>query len=102
PPAPTAISHPSLHDALPIYQLRVRPGFLCPARHRQTRHSWSMSSWSTGSTVRPATILRSDSCVLASSSSRSGPVLPSGASPPLRSEEHTSELQSRGHLVCRL
>src|SRR5439155_20714214 len=22
--------------------------------------------------------------------------------PPLRSEEHTSELQSRGHLVCRL
>src|SRR5207253_9787596 len=24
------------------------------------------------------------------------------ASAPLRSEEHTSELQSRGHLVCRL
>src|SRR5690625_5441557 len=24
------------------------------------------------------------------------------ANPPLRSEEHTSELQSRGHLVCRL
>src|SRR6266508_6156615 len=23
-------------------------------------------------------------------------------SPPVRSEEHTSELQSRGHLVCRL
>src|SRR5437870_10868250 len=22
--------------------------------------------------------------------------------PPMRSEEHTSELQSRGHLVCRL
>src|SRR5690625_6704843 len=22
--------------------------------------------------------------------------------PPIRSEEHTSELQSRGHLVCRL
>src|SRR2546429_6250782 len=26
----------------------------------------------------------------------------SGASPPARSEEHTSELQSRLHLVCRL
>src|SRR5690625_6671487 len=25
-----------------------------------------------------------------------------GIIPPLRSEEHTSELQSRGHLVCRL
>src|SRR6266508_1924248 len=25
-----------------------------------------------------------------------------GSSPPARSEEHTSELQSRGHLVCRL
>src|SRR5690625_6312658 len=24
------------------------------------------------------------------------------AQPPARSEEHTSELQSRGHLVCRL
>src|SRR5690625_6345187 len=35
------------------------------------------------------------------------PGLPAGrreprASPPGRSEEHTSELQSRGHLVCRL
>src|SRR5690625_5648419 len=27
---------------------------------------------------------------------------PSVAAPPGRSEEHTSELQSRGHLVCRL
>src|SRR5207253_10697398 len=27
---------------------------------------------------------------------------PRGAEPLLRSEEHTSELQSRGHLVCRL
>src|SRR5439155_4044853 len=27
---------------------------------------------------------------------------PSAASRPWRSEEHTSELQSRGHLVCRL
>src|SRR5690625_6464207 len=25
-----------------------------------------------------------------------------GCAPPSRSEEHTSELQSRGHLVCRL
>src|SRR5690625_6590408 len=31
---------------------------------------------------------------------RSGPARP--AAPGNRSEEHTSELQSRGHLVCRL
>src|SRR5690625_7036099 len=37
-------------------------------------------------------------------SSTAGAVLFMGASPAsvLRSEEHTSELQSRGHLVCRL
>src|SRR5690625_154493 len=28
--------------------------------------------------------------------------LPPALSPPTRSEEHTSELQSRGHLACRL
>src|SRR5690625_6775965 len=36
---------------------------------------------------------------------RTGPVparLPGGQGPRRRSEEHTSELQSRGHLVCRL
>src|SRR5437660_9283271 len=34
----------------------------------------------------------------ASCATRSSPTTPS----PARSEEHTSELQSRGHLVCRL
>src|SRR5439155_10859414 len=32
----------------------------------------------------------------------SGAIKPSGAHKRFRSEEHTSELQSRGHLVCRL
>src|SRR5206468_6012237 len=31
-----------------------------------------------------------------------GPPLPAGIGPPSRSEEHTSELQSRSDLVCRL
>src|SRR5437660_2283944 len=30
------------------------------------------------------------------------PSAPTAGAPPPRSEEHTSELQSRGHLVCRL
>src|SRR5690625_5885621 len=33
---------------------------------------------------------------------RSGVDLPASHLPQRRSEEHTSELQSRGHLVCRL
>src|SRR5207253_10955292 len=33
---------------------------------------------------------------------RCGHPSPVSASPSARSEEHTSELQSRGHLVCRL
>src|SRR3712207_8327932 len=31
-----------------------------------------------------------------------GPLAPTAARPPVRSEEHTSELQSRQYLVCRL
>src|SRR5439155_19825780 len=33
---------------------------------------------------------------------RRGRAAPAASPPPARSEEHTSELQSRGHLVCRL
>src|SRR5207253_8100739 len=33
---------------------------------------------------------------------RALPAFPASRRPRLRSEEHTSELQSRGHLVCRL
>src|SRR5437870_12064255 len=52
------------------------------------------------STLFPYTTLFRSSCILrrafaAGTPSRDGP-------PRDRSEEHTSELQSRGHLVCRL
>src|SRR5437870_8025527 len=40
--------------------------------------------------------------VLRVSDTRLGLVRPPGCGAPSRSEEHTSELQSRGHLVCRL
>src|SRR3712207_7724057 len=51
---------------------------------------------SVGATVRPLTIC--------SSAARSTPPSPTSASrsTPKRSEEHTSELQSRQYLVCRL
>src|SRR5690625_5692611 len=60
------------------------------------------------STVRSRASLRRLPCFIASCevkvprcSSRYSSPAHTGA-PPLRSEEHTSELQSRGHLVCRL
>src|SRR5439155_10130325 len=89
----------SLHDALPISSSRwwslvaptigaVMTGFA---------RSQASATWARGmpralatSATRSTTFL-SASCVLANSR-----VIAS------RSEEHTSELQSRGHLVCRL
>src|SRR2546422_7685425 len=72
--ATTEIYTLSLHDALPILSCRPpRPGSSRPASSR-------------------ARTLRS-----------SGPCArPRAARRPFRSEEHTSELQSRLHLVCRL
>src|SRR5439155_21018580 len=83
-PAPHEIYTLSLHDALPISERRMARGPIPrrpvhspvgsdPARHRGLRDA---IGW--GTRARAA-----------------------GARPE-RSEEHTSELQSRGHLVCRL
>src|SRR2546427_13190343 len=51
-----------------------------------------------GCTVEPATITLGQPVRITGL----GGVLPSGASAELRSEEHTSELQSQSNLVCRL
>src|SRR5690625_7940471 len=51
------------------------------------RSLWSPSNGPSSTTTRPSTCA-TRSCTTSSSSTRS--------------EEHTSELQSRGHLVCRL
>src|SRR5207253_7079009 len=80
-PAPTAIYTLSLHDALPI-----------SARHRkQSDHD-----------RRPGGLLQ-DQGDFRFRAARER--LPQRREPELRddrSEEHTSELQSRGHIVCRL
>src|SRR5207253_4421554 len=99
PPPPTAPSTLSLHDALPI----------CPPTSKVSRSTETLRndlrpwSGSAGTSVR----FESDGC-----SSPGGPRVPTVKStaysirlvtiPVRRSEEHTSELQSRGHLVCRL
>src|SRR5439155_24918085 len=75
--ATTALSTLSLHDALPI----------C---------SWSRPSRGTPCPIAapPSLVQRSCNCLCWR---RTASCLTSR-----RSEEHTSELQSRGHLVCRL
>src|SRR5207253_9907353 len=83
-PSTTYIYTLSLHDALPILQLDLGTGywlFRNPEGHRLTG-------------IAPTVELHYTTTL----SNADGRGDPSQA----RSEEHTSELQSRGHLVCRL
>src|SRR5947208_16038847 len=75
-PAPPEISTLSLHDALPI---------LCTIRNCCRRPA--CSDWGRGTTE---------------SRSRHSPAPMKGMIGSIRSEEHTSELQSPDQLVCRL
>src|SRR5262245_64481162 len=77
----------SLHDALPIWF--DKPVTFPPGRAREaTRPS------RTGSPAVPKTIGMVDVACFAARTAAVPPVM--------RSEEHTSELQSLRHLVCRL
>src|SRR2546422_3041061 len=77
--ATTEIYPLSLHDALPIFRSAIAWQILARSQAESAAHfGWA---------ARAAATARSTSSVLAF-----------GA----RSEEHTSELQSRLHLVCRL
>src|SRR5207253_9492592 len=90
----------SLHDALPI----------SVASSAVTRWIWPVAGRrampviaSVGSTS-PWIVLVVTACGAAESNDSSwlALVTASSGSAEARSEEHTSELQSRGHLVCRL
>src|SRR5689334_25369494 len=77
--APTVIYTLSLHDALPIYQARLGRSVIALSRIARGAHHRADID---------------DTAVAAAHH-----VLHGG---PRRSEEHTSELQSQFHLVCRL
>src|SRR5690625_6724870 len=91
--SPAALYTPALHDALPISTFRWRgSGLIC-----------ALCAWPTAPTK----------CTGAPSRATRSRSTADGQGPPAskkhhtredvqRSEEHTSELQSRGHLVCRL
>src|SRR5690625_7078271 len=77
---------------------RCRPPlFISPSPSR--RHTPNPNSWASSANVAPLTICARKrlSCPSRVAGNRWY-----NASPKIRSEEHTSELQSRGHLVCRL
>src|SRR5206468_5348613 len=83
-PAPTDIYTLSLHDALPI----SNPNASAPSKAAITTSRPVRRPPSTRTSMRSRSLLRTRiACVSAR---------------PSRSEEHTSELQSRSDLVCRL
>src|SRR5207244_12668114 len=80
----TPPSPPSPYTTL--FRSRAEPRGPCPSRSRWRRHRASIPR---ANLARPC---------------ENGPSCksPAGRSPPPRSEEHTSELQSPDHIVCRL
>src|SRR5207249_5625001 len=97
PPSPPATYTLSLHDALPIYP-RSRASFVAAlggglrsspiSKDLDAPRGWTCSTLSVSDAGLPGFSRRS--------------VPRSSAASSIRSEEHTSELQSRFDLVCRL
>src|SRR3712207_8164516 len=64
------------------------------------RSGWSATQWSQSSIVR--TVAGTIRCEASGNAAPSTSVVAAAMRPAERSEEHTSELQSRQYLVCRL
>src|SRR5207253_10475559 len=100
PPARPAPHTLSLHDALPISPP-------CPASVTAPSEPATTRSTTPSLLTSPAAIAdaRSSKATFAPDTKVDAALsrkIVQPASPGSRSEEHTSELQSRGHLVCRL
>src|SRR5207253_11189503 len=89
-----SISCLSLHDALPISILLA----LSLGAHAQSGNSSSIA----GTVVDPSGAVVTNATVEVRNPVSGFSLLPRMDQLRCRSEEHTSELQSRGHLVCRL
>src|SRR5439155_16541250 len=90
PPPPSPIYTLSLHDALPIYRI-LGGSNSCTAPINWPNYTQDDRR------IVPLIITP-----FGSFSGSGNDIVPVVENEPNRSEEHTSELQSRGHLVCRL
>src|SRR5439155_7303830 len=90
-PSPSDIYTLSLHDALPICEVSVR----------MQRTDGRLGTL-IGAAVTQDRLATRDVDYLNSTNSKAWVEVTDRNQFPGRSEEHTSELQSRGHLVCRL
>src|SRR5439155_22540666 len=98
-PAPTDIYTLSLHDALPI-----SPPLSPPFSHTTPLYCERDGRDSGTPAIQSTHITECQALTLGSGTTLKVPLqrVARAQKESLRSEEHTSELQSRGHLVCRL
>src|SRR5690606_41920765 len=99
-PAPTTVAYPpSLHDALPICFLQLLAQLVGLGLQVDVRQHLAdrLGADAGGEGVRAEIVLRVEEFLFAQQLAV-GKLGQAG----LRSEEHTSELQSRENLVCRL
>src|SRR3989449_5877322 len=97
-PAPTEIYPLSLHDALPISAKAIAYVRRLPLLAVNHLEGHLRSVW----LEHPAAAFPAVSLIASGGHTRSDPTRPGPRVTATRSEEHTSELQSRLHLVCRL
>src|SRR5207253_8249954 len=98
PPSPTASHTLSLHDALPIFVAGIFPMHLQVGD--EARHENKVDRTVTDDLIGDTHLAAAGVTRLRDCHGHAPARLHSMSA--TRSEEHTSELQSRGHLVCRL
>src|SRR5207253_9401775 len=98
-PLTTVIYTLSLHDALPIFSIRCESSGGGAKSNEGTLSSMRRIALSRTSFDKSSELISGPWLTLRTVSElETASVVAAG----MRSEEHTSELQSRGHLVCRL
>src|SRR5207253_11170905 len=97
PTSTTQIYTLSLHDALPISNNQIISNGTLEGTNTKNLAIYQADA---SSTLTISAVIANNTGATGLSKAGPGTLILSGANS--RSEEHTSELQSRGHLVCRL
>src|SRR5207253_5554759 len=100
--SPTEISTLSLHDALPIFIEREVSAAVERKAARIAQDEYLRRLGSIFDSALDAVVTMDADGVITDWNPMAETIFGWPKSEAVRSEEHTSELQSRGHLVCRL